>query len=356
MLFSSGSDGVVRAISTSNGERKWSAYTGGAIVFPPVAYQGRLYVGSGDGWIYCFDAESGRQCWRFRAAPVERKIPFYGRLSSTWPVGSGVLVDHGVVYAAAGVASYDGTHVYALEAETGKIRWQNNTSGHLGGADSLAGVSVQGHLLLHSGKLYLAGGNALSPAVYDARDGRCLNEIPRPEQDTPEEWKKTRSCPRGQDLFLIQDRVCCFDRRLYGPNRYWPCRGTTGPLVLAERGETMIRDLGGRVTRVAAQTAADNYRNAAQSEKHKILWRSSHLQQTCALALGANAVIAAGQLAAADGAVPEYAVAALSADKGTVLWSRPLPAQPAWWGLAAEKAGRIFVSLVDGRLLCFATQ
>ena len=119
-VFSSGADGVIRALATSNGELKWSAYTGGPILFPPVAYRKRLYAGSGDGWVYCFDADSGRPCWRFRAAPVERKIPVYGKLCSTWPVGSGVLADQGVVYAAAGMASYDGTHVYALDAETGK--------------------------------------------------------------------------------------------------------------------------------------------------------------------------------------------------------------------------------------------
>ena len=38
--------------------------------------------------------------WRFRAAPAERFIPVYGSLSSTWPIGSGVLVEKGVVYAA----------------------------------------------------------------------------------------------------------------------------------------------------------------------------------------------------------------------------------------------------------------
>ena len=69
----------------------------------------------------------------FRAAPLERKIPVYGSLSSTWPVGGGVLVEDGVAYAAAGMANYDGTHVYALDAATGKIRWQNNTSGGTAG-------------------------------------------------------------------------------------------------------------------------------------------------------------------------------------------------------------------------------
>ena len=36
-----------------------------------------------------------------------------------------------MVYVAAGMINVDGTHVYALDAATGRIRWQNNTSGHL---------------------------------------------------------------------------------------------------------------------------------------------------------------------------------------------------------------------------------
>ena len=338
-LFWSGSDGAVRALHAANGELKWSAYTGGAILYPPAAYGGRLYVGSGDGWVYCLDAGSGGLCWRFRAAPIERTIPLYGRLSSTWPVGSGVLVDAGVVYAAAGVANYDGTHVYALDAETGRIRWQNNTSGRLAGPDGLTGVSVQGHLLLSAGKLYLAGGNAVSPAVYDARDGRCLSEV--------REQGKTPICPRGQDLFLVQDRVHCFDRRLYGPNRYWPGRQHLGPLVLAHRGETMLRDLDGRVARVTVESAV--------GKAPKPVWQSGLLRPTYAMALGTNAVVVAGQRTAADGrAEPQFAVAALAVGDGALLWSHALPAQPAWWGLAVDKAGRVFVSLVDGRVLCFS--
>jgi len=100
-------------------------------------------------------------------------------VDSTAPVTAGgmVFVGDGVVYAAAGIASYDGTHVYALDAGTGRIQWQNNTSGHFFGGDRVTGVSVQGHLLLHENRLYMAGGNVISPAVYDTRGGRCLNKL-----------------------------------------------------------------------------------------------------------------------------------------------------------------------------------
>ncbi len=148
-----------RALDAATGQLRWKAYTGGAVRFPPTIWKGRALVGSGDGWVYCFEAKTGRLLWRFRAAPAERLMPVYGQLLSTWPAASGVLVDNGTAYVAAGIVNYDGTHVYALDAATGQIKWQNNTSGHLD-RQARTGVSVQGHQLLYDGKLYLASGTS----------------------------------------------------------------------------------------------------------------------------------------------------------------------------------------------------
>lgn len=108
-VFYSGSDGIVRALDAVTGNLLWNAYTGGAVRFPPTVWKGSVLVGSGDGWVYSFEARTGRLLWRFRAAPVERKIPVYGSLQSTWPAASGVLVDNGTAYVAAGIVNYDGT-------------------------------------------------------------------------------------------------------------------------------------------------------------------------------------------------------------------------------------------------------
>src|SRR5262249_14209699 len=58
-----------------------------------------------------------------------------------------------------------------------QIKWQNNTSGHLN-AELQAGIGVQGQLLLHQGKLFLAGGAYVSPGIFDAATGKCLNPAP----------------------------------------------------------------------------------------------------------------------------------------------------------------------------------
>jgi len=171
-IFTAGSNGTLRAADLRSKQPLWKVYTGGGINFPPVIRQGRLYAGSNDGYVYAYEAVTGRELWRFRAAPVERRIPVYGKLISTWPVAGGVVVSNGVLYAAAGIAHYDGTHLYALDAITGRIKWHNNTSGAI--SDSKNGVSLQGRLQIRGGRLTFCGGNAYPDAVFDLATGECL--------------------------------------------------------------------------------------------------------------------------------------------------------------------------------------
>jgi len=359
-VFWSGLDGVVRAADIATGKLLWTAYTAGPVRFPPEVWQGRVYTGSSDGWVYCFEAASGKLCWRFRAAPAERKIHVHGRLLSNWPVGGGVLVDQGVVYAAAGITSYDGTHLYALDAKTGNILWQNNSSGRLVDQEQVTGVSVQGHLLLHDKKLYLAGGNVVSPAIYDTDNGKCLNKL------TNEWWKRPTDAkekfpvksskemfqrsPRGRELFLVDGQVRVFDQLLYSPPKYGPSRYHGGHFLQAAAGTTVIRATGNRVVRLAAEKTADG--------KPVGLWQDTRFRDPQALALTKNVVLVAGEIGAAEEEASKeqsarYALTALDLEKGTPLWTTSLPTAPVAWGIAVSDQGRILVSLIDGQILGF---
>ena len=358
LTFVGESDGVIRAFDGATGEVVWKAYTSGAVLFPPAIAEGRLLVGSSDGWVYGLGAATGRLLWRFRVAPVERKISTYGRLTSTWPVASGVLVEEGVVYAAGGIASYDGTHVIALDAATGKIRWQNNTSGRMFGEDRVTGVSVQGHLLLHEDRLYMAGGNVVSPAVYDITDGRCLNELPDEwggqTTPSPEDWenpaqihklaaqqKKWGKAPRGCELFLVDGKVVAFDRLLYSPKEYWQGRYFRREWMQAGVGDAIIRVSGNRVVRLAADKSA------------KSVWNIKTTEQPRAIVVGANAVLIAGEATLPPEGEAEPQIVAYSLEDGSEIWREVLPATPIWWGAATDGDGRVVVSLQDGAMVCF---
>jgi outer membrane protein assembly factor BamB len=291
LAFVGGSDGIVCALDAKTGQVRWKAYTGGAERFPPAIAGSLALVGSGDGWAYAFEAASGRLVWRFRGAPAERRIPVFGALLSTWPASAPVVVEKGVAYVAAGLNCFDGTHVYALEAATGKIVWQNNTSGHLD-ADSRTGVAVQGETLLHDGKLYLAGGNAASPGVYDTADGRCL---------TPPPQGIYSRAPRGRELRLDKGGVAVAGQPFY------------------------------------SQRDCPVYDKAVEWPEQRVTAKNAALLF----------------LQEKGGGKPAWRLAARDRAAGTELWAQPLPAEPVRWGLAVDAAGRIIVTLTNGQVLCY---
>jgi outer membrane protein assembly factor BamB len=335
LVFVGGTDGVVRAIDAKSGAARWTNYTGGDIRYPPTVSDGRVFVGSSDGWVYTYEAATGRSLWRFRAAPIERRIPVYGRLISTWPVTSGVLVKDDVAYAAAGIVSHDGTHVYALDAMTGKVRWQNNTSGQLIDRDAVAGVSVQGHLLLDGDRLYMAGGNVVSPAIYSASNGRCLNQLTN-------EWQKA---PRGSELFLYRGRVRVVDSMMYSPRGYIPSRYHAKYLLEASSGDVVIQ---------GTQNAMARVKTPGKGGKPEVIWKHEQFRDTYAVALCSNSVVAVGQTPPKrDQPEPQTLLQLLDSKTGAHIWNYKLPHPAQSWGLCIDHDGRIVVTLIDGRVLCF---
>jgi len=289
-VFFSGDDGIVRALDAATGKPTWRRYTGAAVRFPPTLAGRLALVGSGDGWVYAFDAATGRLRWRFRAAPQARMIPVYGKLLSTWPAAAPVTAEGGTAYVAAGMTSFDGTHVYALDARSGRIRWQNNTSGQLDRASG-RGVAVQGDMLLRDGRLYLAGGNAASPGVYDAKTGTCL---------TPPPNRAGSHCPRGRELYLVKGQLriggqpfySTPDAPVYDRSTVWP------PMVVA-----------------------------AANANLTCLW--------------------------SGGPSGKWTLQA-AAPGGKVLWTQPMPGRPVRWGIAVDADGRIIVTCRNGQVVCFA--
>jgi len=344
-----GSDGIIRAIDGDTGREQWKAFTGGEIRIAPTVWKDRVLAGSGDGWVYCFEAATGRLLWRFRAAPAERNIPVYGKILSTWPAASGVLVEDGTAYVAAGLVNYDGTYVYALDPAAGKVRWCNDTSGHLD-TDANTGVSVQGHLLLYEDKLYLAGGNAVSPAVYDIHNGRCLND-PAPLANTES------TSPRGWELFLVGNRVIACGRPFYTrPDIPVYDHTVTKKMLHASIGRRDVVWINnsrllcckpldkGVLSRCVTDEKIPRHITQAWGEfkvSGKPLWQYG-CPESIAVALTTNAVVVADA----------SKVTAIDLSNGEPLWSQRLPSAPVPWGMAVDRNGRVILSLVDGRVLC----
>jgi outer membrane protein assembly factor BamB len=94
-------------ITLPQGTLKWTFSAGDAIHSSPAVYDGKVYVGSRDGYIYALDAATGEKIWAFH--------------TNSWVESSPVIVD-GVVYC----GSNDG-NLYALDANTGEKLWSFTT-------------------------------------------------------------------------------------------------------------------------------------------------------------------------------------------------------------------------------------
>ncbi len=170
----------VTAYRITDGAEVWRHYTDGPIRLAPAVWNGRVYAVSDDGHLYCLDAATGQRLWRFRASPVDRLVLGNNRVISMWAARGGPVVFDHTVYFAAGVWPLMGTFVFALDAETGDIVWQNTgdyadfqRQPH-GGAFSFAGIAPQGYLAATEDRLVVSGGRS-TPALLDRHSGELLH-------------------------------------------------------------------------------------------------------------------------------------------------------------------------------------
>jgi outer membrane protein assembly factor BamB len=107
-----GHDPELTGYSSSDGPLvgpfQWSFTVGGAVISSPVVVDGKVYVGSSDGLIYCLNADTGAKIWEYI---TDGPVPF-----------SPAVVDNKVF-----IGSTLGD-VYCLNADTGALIW-HYTSG-----------------------------------------------------------------------------------------------------------------------------------------------------------------------------------------------------------------------------------
>lgn len=163
----------VYSIDANKGRINWEFSTEGPVRFAPTFYNRRIYVGSDDGYVYCLDSKDGSLVWKYRAGPSDEKVIGNGRMISLWPIRTGVIVDKGIVYFAAGVFPYEGLYICALKAEDGSVVWKNDTIGDLAHELDYGGISPHGYLVASQDVLFVPSGRSM-PAAFDRQNGKFL--------------------------------------------------------------------------------------------------------------------------------------------------------------------------------------
>ncbi len=166
LYFGSSAVDKVYALDAMTGRQRWTFFTEGPVRLAPTISGNRLYVGSDDGRVYCLSANTGSLIWKYEACDQARMVPGNGRIISLWPVRTGLVVDAGTLYFAAGLFPNQGTFLLAMDSQDGSVIWKEKIS-----------VSPQGYILASDDRLYVPTGQT-SPAIFARADGRFLGELP----------------------------------------------------------------------------------------------------------------------------------------------------------------------------------
>ncbi|NLZ05772.1 MAG: PQQ-binding-like beta-propeller repeat protein [Phycisphaerae bacterium] len=167
----------IEAYDTETGRQNWQFFCDGPIRFAPIAWQGRVYFASDDGCLYCLAARDGALLWRSRLAPSTRRVLGNGRLISAWPARGGPVLRDGRIYCSAGIWPFMGVFIYALDAVTGRVIWENSGTGSIyilqqHNSPAFAGVAPQGYLASDGNKLLVT--SRTTPACFDCATGELL--------------------------------------------------------------------------------------------------------------------------------------------------------------------------------------
>jgi outer membrane protein assembly factor BamB len=115
--------GYVYAFDARTGKLRWRFQTGGAVKGALSYAAGRVFVGSYDSHVYALGANSGRLIWKSSAQQ---------RLGARGTFYASPAVAYGRVY----IGSTDGK-VYSFGAQSGKLRWSYGTGGYVYGSPAI---------------------------------------------------------------------------------------------------------------------------------------------------------------------------------------------------------------------------
>jgi outer membrane protein assembly factor BamB len=177
VCFGNSVDGTVTALNAATGAQTWTFMTGGPVRFAPVVWKDRLFAVSDDGYLYALKLSTGELINRWRGGPSDDRVLGNTQIISKWPARGGPVIHDGLLYWGAGIWQSEGIFIRAVNPDTGKIVWTNDSSGGIdmpqphGGANAKSGVSAQGYMLANVDRLFVPTGRAV-PAAFERSTGK----------------------------------------------------------------------------------------------------------------------------------------------------------------------------------------
>lgn len=347
----------VLAYNAANGQAAWDFTANGRIDSAPTIVDGMVLFGSRSGWMYCLKAADGTLVWRLRLAPDERRIVHCGQVESPWPTAGSVLVDNGIAYASAGLhpLTDGGMRVYAVDIRSGTLKWKQVVT-DMGYNDNAwrgrMGLDQDySDLLVQDGERI-----ALSRWVFDPASGK-------------NEYLFQNSFYRiGRDGAYLTRGTWSYGYPMNRPRVRRPLQVGSGRMVFginkgADPSKFKWEPTGGAPIRQAPKLFRRDFK---PGEAFNVQWseQKNDTESRIGLYFPANRTAEDSTWSApypgwvegmvltterlflyAEGKLKTHAIS-----DGALLHEMPL-AQPVWDGLAAAD-GRLYLTTMDGRLLC----
>ena len=358
IYFASSADDKVYALDARTGRQRWTFFTEGPVRLAPCISDNKVYAASDDGYVYCLSAKDGSLVWKHKGAEGDRMIPGNGRIISMWPIRSGLLVDNGILYFAAGLFPNQGTFLSALSAENGSVKWKQKVT-----------ISPQGYILASDERLYIPTGRT-NPVIFARADGKSLGELPSgggtfalltenvlvtgpgrgsKELDASDVETKDKVATFGGLRMLVsgptaymqsEKQLSAFDRGAYlelskERNRLISRRDAINERLKKTAKNTpeakiMQKEIGTLTTQIGEL-----------SSKMKDCYRwTIRCEYPYAMIMAGDALFVGG----------EGEIAAIEASTGKVIWDAPVGGKA--FGLSVVKGG-LYVSTDKGRIHCF---
>lgn len=312
LFLASNADDTVRCLSLKSGEQEWSYTAGGPVRVAPTFFEGNLLFGCDDGRVVSLDADTGSVAWSRQIEADASRFVNDGRLCSTYPIRTGVLIDpeNRTAIVGSGIFPWKSTSLNGLDIRTGDPKWRQDLG---------TGWTLEGSMLIGSNNIVAPQGRS-APQLFSRNDGKPLG---------------TLSGGGGSFVLLTED-----DQLLHGPGNKsgWitSSNAQTREKVASFNGGTAVV-VHGDISYLLSPTSLSAFSRSTS----QLIWRS---KLDCP-----HELVLAGEILIAGG---DDCVTAIDARTGSLLWAREVDGRAMGLAVANE---HLVVSTDKGQLSVFSS-
>lgn len=313
VYFGSNADDTLRCLDLRSGKVVWKFTTGAPIRVPPTLYDGQVFFGCDDGKVYALNSQTGNLRWQIELKPDSSYFVNDGRLCSMQPVRTGVLIDdqREVAIAGCGIFPWKSTSLFGLNLKSGEIVWHQELG---------EGWTLEGAMLLSDRSIIAPQGRS-PPQLFSRESGQPQGAV---------------AGGGGSFVLLTEEQ-----KLLHGPGNKggWITESSTQDrhkLATFEGGSSVV------VIKDTAYLLSPEELTCIDRKTQQEVWRI-RLERPQEVIASQGTLWIGG----------DHYVAAIDAGSGKLLWASEVTGRAIGLGISS---GRLIVSTDQGYVACYVSK